>query len=751
MRVPNSRLGTTVGLALVVLTAIALEIRDSSAGGLVATLFMPAIMVAAYLGGARPGVRTTVACAIAAAYLCEPIGSLEVAHPRDVERIIAMLVVGITISVTFGALHRSRLRTEMEFENTRKAAARLTQFFTASSVAKSMSRLSDRVIVDVNPAYLRLFGVESSQVIGRTPAAAGIVVGQDARDRMFERVRDEGAIRDVEVAISAPNGAVRFLQVSSQLLDMEAEQLVLTTFVDITASKQAVAEARAREAAESLARSSEDRFRELAESIQEVFWLIDIAKHELVYISPVYEKVWGKPCSSLALDASAWLDSIHDDDRARVCEALRTRPPELTYEDRYRIVRPDGSIRWIQDKSFPVRDENGTVIRIAGVAADITDQVALQDKLQQTQKLESIGLLAGGIAHDFNNILCVITANSEMLAESVVRTDDDRELIEEIATAAQRASSLTRQLLAFGRKQVVAPVVLDLNDTVEEARRMLRRVLGEDVTLRVSLDPDVGRVCVDPGQILQVLMNLCVNAQDAMRTGGEIVVETRACGNQVMVSVSDSGPGMSAEVKARAFEPFFTTKGVGKGTGLGLAVVHGIVEQAGGTIELDSRVGAGTTVRIKFPIVAAAAPVAEAPAPREGGGRILLVDDDPQLRTSTARMLELHGYEVAQATDGADALTTLRRAPSSFDLLITDVVMPVMSGSELGRMATLEFPTLKVLYTSGYTDDEVLRRGIVHAQVDFLEKPFGSQLLRAKVRDVLDGLRVPPASEHAQM
>jgi PAS domain S-box-containing protein len=739
MRVPNSRLGTTVGLALVVVTAIVLKFRDSSEGGLVVMLFMPATMVAAYLGGARPGVCTTVACAIAAAYLCEPMGSLEIAQPRDLERLTVMAAVGIAISFTFGALHRSRLRAEMEFENTRKAAARLMQFFTASSVAKSMSRLSDRVIVDVNPAYLRLFGVASDQVIGKTPAHAGIVVGDEERERMFAGLGVESPIRDVEIAVSAPNGAVRFLLVSAQLLDMEAEQLVLTTFIDITASKRALAEARAREAAESLARSSEDRFRQLAESIQEVFWLIDIATHELVYVSPVYEKVWGRPVSSLTVDAASWLESIHQDDRARVRESLQTRHPALTYEDRYRIVRPDGSIRWIHDKSFPVRDERGTVIRIAGVAADITDQVALQDKLQQSQKLESIGLLAGGIAHDFNNILCVITANSEMLAESIEPEDDDRELVEEIATAAQRASSLTRQLLAFGRKQVVAPVVLDLNDTVEEARRMLRRMLGEDVTLRVSLDPDVGHVCVDPGQILQVLMNLCVNAQGAMGTGGVIIIETRADGDHVLLSVSDSGPGMSDEVKARAFEPFFTTKGLGKGTGLGLAVVHGIVEQAGGTIELDSRLGVGTTVHIKLPVVAAAQPAAVAPSHREGGGRILLVDDDPQLRTSTARMLELHGYEVAQATDGADALTTLRRAPTSFDLLITDVVMPVMSGSELGRMATLEFPSLKVLYTSGYTDDEVLRRGIVHAQVDFLEKPFGSQSLRAKVRDVLDG------------
>jgi two-component system cell cycle sensor histidine kinase/response regulator CckA len=561
-------------------------------------------------------------------------------------------------------------------------------------------------------------------------ALAGEVVREDA-DRF---VRADGSVHwlrwEVRPWLEA-SGAVGGILVFSE---------------DITASL----------AAQEALRDTEHRFRQLAESIREVFWLTAVGKHQMLYISPGYEAIWGRSCQRLYDHPGDWLDAIHPEDRERVLEAAMTRQAAGTYDEEYRIVRPDGSIRWIRDQAFPVRDADGRVVRVAGVAEDITERRQLEAQLRQTQKMESIGLLAGGVAHDFNNWLTVIAGNAELLQDVVPEETDGRELIGEILHAGERAAALTRQLLAFSRREVIEPQVLDLNTVVVDTEKMLRRLLGEDILLTTALAPALPRVLVDPGQWSQVLLNLAVNARDAMPTGGQLTLETRALevdehflrgrpglgpGRYLQLTISDTGCGMTPEVRARIFEPFYTTKSRGKGTGLGLAVVHGIVTQAGGAIEVYTEPGLGTSFKIYLPTVDQAAlgsALEQEVQDVRGTETILLVEDEESVRRVAALALRPHGYAVLQAGNGREALEVAARHPGPIHLLLTDVVMPYMDGRELAATLTTRDPDLRVLYTSGYTDDAVMRHGILQAEVTFLSKPYTPMALLRKARQVLD-------------
>ncbi|MEK6688436.1 MAG: ATP-binding protein, partial [Gemmatimonadota bacterium] len=377
--------------------------------------------------------------------------------------------------------------------------------------------------------------------------------------------------------------------------------------------------------------------------------------------------------------------------------------------------------------------------------------------LRQSHKMEAIGQLAGGVAHDFNNLLTIISGYSDILLEDLAEKDPAFHPLMEIHRAGQRAASLTGQLLAFSRKQVVAPVVVDLNDIVQEAGKMLSRLIGEDVELRTPLDPRIGPVRVDPGQIHQVIVNLAVNARDAMPEGGRLTIETRTAeldvsfadrrpddwaGRYVLLIVTDTGPGMDEDSKARIFEPFYTTKGVGKGTGLGLAVVHGVIEQSGGHITVDSEPGKGTCFRIYLPEVDGA-PQPSHPRSREVRGlaaseTILLVEDEEAVRRFVRRRLEASGYTVLEASNGREALRVAERHAGTIHLLISDVIMPEMGGRVLAEQLGSTRPDLRVLFVSGYTDDAVLRAGVMQASRAFLPKPFTPAGLVQKVREVLD-------------
>lgn len=391
------------------------------------------------------------------------------------------------------------------------------------------------------------------------------------------------------------------------------------------------------------------------------------------------------------------------------------------------------------------------------VLLDITGRRHLEEQLRQAQKMEAVGMLAGGVAHDFNNLLTIITGYSQLILNNLGPGDSNRHSVEQIMKAGERAAALTKQLLAFSRRQVLQPRVLDLNKLVTSLSSMLQRLIGEDIDLRLVLPPDLGRVNADPGQVEQVLMNLVVNARDAMPRGGVLTVETAnisldsnyakahiavRSGSYVMIAVSDSGTGMDEATKERLFEPFFTTKGAGKGTGLGLSTVFGIVKQSGGSVEVYSEQGRGTSVKVYLPRIDQ--PVSlDAQVSRRKPGRgtetVLLVEDDEMVRTLVRETLERNGYRILDAPGPLEArrISDLHKEP--IQLLITDVVMPKVSGRELAQQLIARRPSMKVLYMSGYTDNAIVNSGILKKEVAFIQKPFTPTALAEKVRDVLEG------------
>lgn len=405
----------------------------------------------------------------------------------------------------------------------------------------------------------------------------------------------------------------------------------------------------------------------------------------------------------------------------------------------------------------PLLDANGEFAGMLSLAQDVTEQKSLQEQLQQSQKMEAIGQMAGGVAHDFNNLLTVISGYSEILLDALESNDPRRESANAIREAGERAASLTRQLLAFSRKSVLEPKVLDPNDAVRNAEKLLHRLIGEDIQLAVVLDPAIGKVKIDPGQLGQVLVNLAVNSRDAMPRGGTLTIETRAVelspadtqmrpgvspGPYVRLTISDTGSGMTADVKARIFEPFFTTKEAGKGTGLGLAVVHGVIKQSGGHVEVRSEPDNGTTVQVYLPAVQdnGIAPEGSGAGYSEVGTEtVLLVEDEQGLRRLARRVLQSKGYTVLEASGSQEAIQLVESHPGRIDLLLTDVVMPRMGGPELAEILRPRFPLMKVLFSSGYTDDAVLRHGLLQEKLAFLQKPYTPIALTRKVRQVLDG------------
>jgi PAS domain S-box-containing protein len=402
--------------------------------------------------------------------------------------------------------------------------------------------------------------------------------------------------------------------------------------------------------------------------------------------------------------------------------------------------------------------ENGRITRIWGTQRDITDNRVLEDQLRQAQKMEAVGRLAGGVAHDFNNLLMVIGGHGELLADEGRKSPAVKKHADAILKAADRAGTLTRQLLAFGRKQVLQPRVLDLNAVVQDTGKLLHRLIGEHIELVVVLHPALGRLRADPGQIEQVLMNLAINARDAMPNGGRLTIETRNIrldeeyrrdhpavipGDYIELAVTDTGVGMDEKTRAQVFEPFFTTKSLGQGTGLGLATVYGIVKQSGGYVWVYSELGRGSSFKVYLPRVyeladAQSAEGAESPLPR-GNEKVLLCEDEPGVCELAAEFLRTQGYTVLETRDPKEALDLVRREGGSLALLITDVVMPGMRGTELAAQVSAMIPGIRVLFISGYTDDAITRDGVLDAGTQFLSKPFVREDLVRKARQVLDG------------
>ena len=724
------------------------------------------------------------------------------------------------------------------------------------------------IIQYVNRRFTEVTGYTAEEAIGGTPSI--VRSGRNPRavySDLWRTIR-AGKVWRGELQNRRKNGELYWDSVSiSPIKDSNG---VITHFLgcqeDITERKNA----------DEKIRDSEERFRQLADSMHEVFFVVSSDLRTKLYLSPSYEELWGRTRESAEDNPASFIEGVVEEDReqlfANIAAAQKgVTPPPVEF----RVRRPDGSIRWVLAHAAPIKDVAGNVYRITGSVLDVTDrhiaehalresetrfrllgeatfdgvvisvdgiireanqglahifgctienaigrpildfvdpdsqfdvrarmiqantgvyecvgkhssgrkifleiaakryvykgEVAriaairdvterrlLENQFRQAQKMEAIGRLAGGVAHDFNNLLTVIMTYTEMLSDDLGANDSTREDLGEIRKASEAAASLTRQLLAFSRQQVVEPKLILLEDVLNDADKMLRRLIGEDVELVTTVGRDRCSIMIDPHQLEQVIMNLAVNARDAMPAGGKLTLETAivdldpdyvrdhwpaVVGRFAMLAVSDTGIGMDEETRARIFEPFFTTKEVGNGTGLGLATVYGIVKQSNGFIWVYSEPGKGTAFKLYFPLVAGEASAAhvETRKPTRGNETILLVEDSAVVRAAAARILQRAGYTVLEAPTSRSAVDIAAKKNDRIDLLLTDVVMPGLSGREVAEEFARLRPTARVLYMSGYTDDAVVRHGILQSGIAYLQKPFTGETLTAKVRAVLDG------------
>jgi two-component system cell cycle sensor histidine kinase/response regulator CckA len=492
-------------------------------------------------------------------------------------------------------------------------------------------------------------------------------------------------------------------------------------------------------------------YRNLVEQLSAVTYIAELGlEGDWRFVSPQIESLLGYTPEEWLSDSANWIRHVHPEDHHIVSAAEDATLAGSSFRAEYRVFRRDRRMLWINDSGSLVPGPDGRQL-LHGVLLDVTEQKQLQTRLAQTERMEAVGQLASGVAHDFNNLLTIIKGYSSILMEHNPEGPDARAALE-IQQAADRAASLTHQLLAFGRRQTLQPRVLDLNAIVRGLEKMLRRVLSENVDLTIHTAPGLGFIKADPVQMEQVLLNLVVNARDAMPKGGHLTISTAAqriesdsgrdetfirAGDYVTLSVADTGIGMDAATRERIFEPFFTTKEVGKGTGLGLATVYGIVKQSNGHIGVDSEPGRGTTFYVSLPRVeneGLAARKAMAETHKRGTGTVLLAEDEPLLRELGETILTQAGYKVLTAPNSDALKTLLSEYSGTIDLLLTDVIMPGISGPELVRLVRQSRPKIRVLYMSGYADDEIED---LDRDAGFLQKPFTPSELTAKVAEVL--------------
>jgi two-component system, cell cycle sensor histidine kinase and response regulator CckA len=503
-------------------------------------------------------------------------------------------------------------------------------------------------------------------------------------------------------------------------------------------------------------RTAEERMRFALEAAGVGIWDMDYTTGVHRW-SEILESQYGLQPGTFGGTFEAFVERIHPDDRESMIETIgKAVKSGADFSTQHRSIWPDGTVRWLSGAGRVRLGEHGEPVRAVGITQDVTERHNLEEHYRQAQKMEAVGRLAGGVAHDFNNLLTVILGYCELLLADLDPGDPLHADMAEIHNAGTRAAGLTRQLLAFSRKQIVEPAPLDLNAVIIDIRPMLGRLIREDVKVMLVLRPELAPMTADRGQVEQIVMNLAVNAQDAMPKGGTLTIETAnvefnehyakvhvgvKAGDYVALTVTDTGTGITPEVQARLFEPFFTTKEVGRGTGLGLATVHAIVTRSGGSVNVYSEVGRGTSFKVYFPRADAAEMVAEVPSivarPHAGDETVLVVEDADGLRELTKRLLQRQGYTVLVA-ENADEAFQLFEQNRSIDVVLTDVVMPGGSGPDLTSKLVERRPGLKVIYMSGYTDEAIVQHGILKPGIAFLHKPFTSEALGRKIREVLD-------------
>jgi PAS domain S-box-containing protein len=508
-----------------------------------------------------------------------------------------------------------------------------------------------------------------------------------------------------------------------------------------------------RRQAEQALRASEERFRQIAENIQEVFWMEDGAIGQILYVSPAYATIWGRSRESLYQSPKSWMEAVHSEDLGTVQSAFETKRALGTYDETYRIVRPDGTIRWIRDRAFAVRDLDGKIYRFVGTAEDITEQKRLEEQFLRAQRLESIGMLAAGIAHDLNNVLAPVLMATPLLREHLSNADD-LQMLATVEKSAKRGAALIKQILGFAHGISGEPIPVQAKHLLGDVAAIIQETFPKNILLEANIPRDLWVVKGNPTQIHQILLNLCVNARDAMPEGGTLrlagenrVLDERSAlsiegarpGRWLVLQVEDTGTGIEPGVLAHIWEPFFTTKTADRGTGLGLSTVRGIVETHRGFITLATRPGHGTLVRIYLPVSEdkPGAETAQASAPRGDGEFILVVDDEANIRDMVKTVLARHGYRVLSAVDGIEAISILAQQVGEIDLVVTDMVMPRLGGQGLIDVVRRLNPGVKVLGMSGGEQDMAVAEGTSPQAEAFLMKPFTSEALLTEIHRVL--------------
>src|SRR6267378_760634 len=605
------------------------------------------------------------------------------------------------------------------------------------------------LVVDWNPAAERTFGFMRADAIGKEMADLIIPPKfreQHRRGLAHYLTSGQGPVLGKRLELSAVTAEGSEFPIELAINRIESEGLPMFTgyIRDITERKRAEQELS----------QSEERYRDLVENAHDIIYTHDL-QGNYTSMNKAGEVITGYPRQeALALNLAGTVAPEHQDKAREMLRRKLAGEKVTAYE--MEIIAKDGH-RVTVEANTKLVFHDGAPVGVQGIARDVTERKQLEDQLRQSQKMDAIGQLAGGVAHDFNNLLTAINGYSDLALQRIDDNHPLRSYLEEIKKAGDRAANLTRQLLAFGRKQILQPLPINLNDVVTDMNKMLRRLIGEDIQLTAKLDLALERIKADPGQIEQVLVNLVVNARDAMPQGGNLTIETATVeldheyadrhvgvlpGQYVMLADSDTGTGMDEATKARIFDPFFTTKEKGKGTGLGLSTVYGIVKQSGGNIFVYSEPGHGTTFKVYLPQLATAPQKTEVkvaePALPVGSETILLVEDEDVVRGLAQKILEQSGYKVLAASRGAEAIRLGAECTEAIHLLLTDVVMPETSGKEVADRLRELLPGLRVVFMSGYTDEAIVHHGVLDSNIEFIQKPFTPNALVKKVREVLD-------------
>jgi two-component system cell cycle sensor histidine kinase/response regulator CckA len=701
--------------------------------------FLGATALSAVWAGRLSGFVTLWTSALLKLYFFLPVfGSFHLEYPGGFVRFFVFLAIGSLICLGGGALYASR-----------------------EAFCCTLSSIGDAVVATDDKKSIRFINPVAESLSGW---GGGTAVGRTIHDVLH--VLDEKTLARMDLPIEAAlrQGVVGHLAEGSVLVSKDGQKVpiqdsispILGPSVHPRGAVMVFRDVTEQRRAENALRESESRYRFLVDSVPEFIYATDFRGHTDYFNQRWYDYTGLTVDQSMGL---GWMAALHPDDVPQVvARATESVQGGTVYEAEYRLKSREGKYRWFLARGFPMRDDHGKVVRWFAICTDIDDFRRTQEQLHQALKMEAVGRLAGGVAHDFNNLLTVIMGYGRLLSDAAERSGAPSSEAKQILYAAERASELTRQLLTFSRRQIVQPRMMDLNSILRETETMIRRLIGEDIVVRTVLDPELLPVRIDRGQFEQVIVNLAVNARDAMPGGGQLTLETANVdlddaytlghltvepGRYVMLAVSDTGQGMDQETQEHIFEPFFTTKEPEKGTGLGLSTVYGIVKQSGGHIWTYSEPGRGTTFKIYLPAVLAAGS-----EPRQlalpslmqtrGTETILVLEDEPVVRQLVLAILAQQGYTVLEADTPEEALRLCKEYAGSIQLLVTDVVMPGMSGRQVAEAALTCRPTLKVLYMSGYTGDATAHLAVLDSGAAFLQKPFSSESLLQKVRELLN-------------